>query len=258
METLARKYRGRVDFLFVYCREAHPDGDPRVKTRTKKNEPIKQPKSIEERKRIARQFCADMKMSRRILVDGFTDSVQRKYGGRPNPTIVLDVDGKIALNMAWTNGKRLEAFLTPFLAGKGKFDAKLAAKFTTNDGPGFNRDTVARMVKNMLDGIDLMVDEEKATRAYLMSKMQARQNLRREAMSLERLARSERISDDELNKAIKDFEDRVARFQKTVAEQEKALRGKVSARAWARLLARGVVENGVGLMGPNYERFAPR
>ena len=66
MERLAKKYGGRVEFVFVYCREAHPDGDPRVKTLTRKGEKIAQTTTPDERKKIAGQFCQDMKMSRRL------------------------------------------------------------------------------------------------------------------------------------------------------------------------------------------------
>lgn len=129
MEKLAAKYKEKVDFLFVYCREAHPQGDPRFETKTKKNEPIPQPKTPEERKRIAQRFCEDMKMTRRILVDEFEPrSVQRLYGGRPNPTIVIDRAGVVALKMAWTQGEALDRFLEPFLAQGGTFNADLAAR----------------------------------------------------------------------------------------------------------------------------------
>jgi hypothetical protein len=128
MESVAKKHADKVEFLFVYCREAHPQGDKRGReTKTKKGEVIRQADSQAERKRIAEEFCSDLKMSRRILIDEFGEkSAQRAYGGLNNPTVVIGVDGKIALKMAWTNGETLDRFLTPFLAKGGKYDEELA------------------------------------------------------------------------------------------------------------------------------------
>ena len=64
-----------------------------------------------------------------------TGSVQRLYGGMPNPTVVIDVDGKIALKMAWTGGEELDRYLERFLAGGARFDAELA-KSVKVQGPG--------------------------------------------------------------------------------------------------------------------------
>jgi iodothyronine deiodinase-like protein len=127
MEKVAKKYKDQAIFLFVYCREAHPEGDRFIKARTRDGKSIKQAATEEERKTAARQFCEDMKVTRRILVDEFADkSVQRLYGGLPNPTIVVDMDGKLALKMAWTHGDLLDEFLTKFLTKGGRFDLKLA------------------------------------------------------------------------------------------------------------------------------------
>src|SRR2546430_757987 len=135
MEAVAAKYKDRIAFVFVYCREAHPEGD-RLKVTTKDGKAIPQAPTSRERKAMAESFCKDLRVSRRILVDEFGDkSVQRLYGGMPNPTVVLDVDGKIALKMAWTGGEELDRYLNQFLAGGGRFDLDLA-KSVKDQGPG--------------------------------------------------------------------------------------------------------------------------
>ncbi len=251
MEAVARKYQAKAEFLFIYCREAHPDGDPKVKTRTKKNQPIKQAQTIAERKAMAQQFCADMKLARRILVDEFEQGgVQRQYGGRANPTVVVDLDGAIALKMAWTHGQNLDRFLGPFLAGGGKFDAKLAASVPAGDGKGGpGTQMLARLIDKMLEGLVLTEAETKITRDILTQKMQCRGRLRLEAQALEDLARDKKISDADLARATKDFETKVADLQRKVADWDRTLRGQVSGRARAQLLATGILENGLGL-GP--------
>src|SRR5438093_339915 len=106
MEEVAKKYRDKAEFVFVYCREAHPEGEAAGGTRTKKNQPIAQATTPAERNETARQFCDDMRMTRRILLDAFDDeSIQGPYGGLQNHTVVVDVEGKIALKLAWTDGK---------------------------------------------------------------------------------------------------------------------------------------------------------
>jgi Iodothyronine deiodinase len=128
MEAAAKKYKTRATFVFVYCREAHPDDGSRgFKGRTRQGETIPQATTVEAREKMARRFCDDMRAARRILIDEFGDaSVQRRYGGLPNPTVVVDVDGKLALKMPWTDGKILDGFLQKFIANGGRLDRKLA------------------------------------------------------------------------------------------------------------------------------------
>ena len=128
MENVAKKYKTKAVFLFVYCREAHPeDGSGGFRGHTRQGKTIPQAKTVAERQRMARQFCDDMKAARRILIDEFGDAnVQRRYGGLPNPTVVVDIDGKLALKMPWTNGRILDGFLEGFLRNGGKLDRKLA------------------------------------------------------------------------------------------------------------------------------------
>jgi hypothetical protein len=128
MEQVAKKYQFKATFLFVYCREAHPeDGSGGFRGHTRQGQTIPQARTVAERRKTARQFCDDMKAARRILLDDFGNtSAQRRYGGLPNPTVVVDVDGKLALKMPWTDGKILDGFLEKFLKSGGKLDRKLA------------------------------------------------------------------------------------------------------------------------------------
>jgi hypothetical protein len=133
MEAVAKKHSERAVFLFVYCREAYPGGQrggpPRslMSPSARRAPPLPQASTAEERKQAAERFCADLKLTRRIILDDFGDkSLQRAYGTHPNPTIVIDLNGKIALKMAWTNAAALDTFLAAFLAKGGKYDAELA------------------------------------------------------------------------------------------------------------------------------------
>jgi hypothetical protein len=128
MEQVAKKYKSQAAFLFVYCREAHPDdGSGGFRGHTREGKTIPQAKTVTERRKTARRFCDDMNAARRILIDEFDGAnVQRRYGGLPNPTVVVDLDGKLALKMPWTDGRILDEFLQRFLKSGGKLDRKLA------------------------------------------------------------------------------------------------------------------------------------
>lgn len=129
MEEAARKYQGRAEFLMVYTREPHPGGVESFKLQSghRKWRPTPQATTMEERVRTARWFKDYMQQERRVVADGFDDeSMQRFFGNRLDPTIVIDLDGRIALKLAWTNGKLLEQFLDTFLARGGRFDETLA------------------------------------------------------------------------------------------------------------------------------------
>lgn len=254
MESVAKKYRSQAVFLFVYCREAHPEGDQKGRsTRTKQNQPIPQARSVDDRKAMARQFCDDMKMSRRIAIDDFGDkSVQRQYGGFNNPTVVVDVDGKIALKMAWTNGHVLDEFLARFIANGSKLDKQLAASVPLQGPRGGrrNQSDTPGMVARMLEGAILTATETKAVQSALQRKMEMRGRLRQKAQELDGLARRPDVSNDAVERAIQEFETDVAEFQKAAVKLDRGLTSKLSAKARAQLLAIGVLENGIGMQGP--------
>jgi hypothetical protein len=278
MEAVAQKYREQAEFLFVYCREAHPEGGPGGGTRTKQNKPIPQAVTPAERRETARQFCEDLRATQRVLVDDFAwASVQQLYGGMPNPTYVIDIDGKIALKLAWTNGAALGDFLPRFLAGGSRLDVALANSELSQSPPGGGGDgrpggfggigppggfgnggpgggpggpMLAPMLDRMLEGLTLTEAEARAARSTLQAKMERRGMLRQQAMALGELARGNAKNEADLARATQQFEAAVAEYQQQMARLDRELSGQVSAKAKAQLLAAGVFENGVGFTGP--------
>jgi hypothetical protein len=256
MEDLAKKYQGRADFVFIYCVEAHPEGDALAGKSTKEGQAIPQARTIEERKQAAKMFCEDMKLARRILLDEFEDkSVHRRYAARANPTIVVDRDGRIALKMAWTHGESLDKFLDKFLAGGGKFNRELAQSvplYTPHEARGTARgnrvsETMRQeMMARLLEGLDLNETEAAAARAILPAKAEARASLRDKAEPLNKLARQAQAAEGDLAKAIKEFEAAVADCQKAAVSLDRQFTDKVSIRGRALLLTAGVFENGLG------------
>jgi hypothetical protein len=90
IEKLYAGYKDKAHLFVVYIREAHPD-----MPKNKFN--ISQPKSLEERQKVAAEFAATLKLSLPILVDTIDDQVNKVYAAWPDRVYVIDAEGKIAL-----------------------------------------------------------------------------------------------------------------------------------------------------------------
>lgn len=98
-QTLEEMYRDRkddVEFLRVYVREAHPS-DTRSPTGTNARAGIliEQPKTVEERCRIASRAVADLGIETPMVVDGMDNRVGQAYGGWPDRLYLIDRDGRV-------------------------------------------------------------------------------------------------------------------------------------------------------------------
>lgn len=180
MEAVASKYKGKVEFLFVYCREAHAADSPGLKGKTKGligktkgGKPIPQAQTPDDRKQMAQQFCDDMKSKRSILIDSFgQDRVQAAYGQLANPTVVIDIDGIMALKMPWTDGQELDRFLEPFLKSGGKYDAELtkSVKFKLRGRPKKDSPSKEPLPGFKLDGTNWTYKDDQLSLAGILLK----------------------------------------------------------------------------------------
>lgn len=90
-----QRYKGKVDFLAVYVREAHPvDGwssgnDPLTRD-------ILQPKTDAERTKVATKCCAALHVTMPMVVDDLQDTVGHAYSGMPDRLYLIDRDGRVA------------------------------------------------------------------------------------------------------------------------------------------------------------------
>ena len=131
MDEIARKYKDSIDFVFIYCKEAHPDTAGMILPGTQETLPaLPQTSAGEERSGRARSYCSAKQPAARVLVDvDGPESVQTLYGGQPNQVVVIDTHGRIDLEL--TLGQLpggLDAFLREhFLQG---------AKSSTGRGAG--------------------------------------------------------------------------------------------------------------------------
>jgi hypothetical protein len=79
----------------VYVREAHPvDGWSMGKDNLAKN--IFQPKSRDERSKVARTCCSALNVTIPMVVDDMNDRIGHAYSGMPDRLYVIDAQGRIA------------------------------------------------------------------------------------------------------------------------------------------------------------------
>jgi hypothetical protein len=57
---------------------------------------VADPKTLEERQKVAKEFAGQFKVSLPICVDTLDDQVEKAYGGWPDRIYVIDAAGKIA------------------------------------------------------------------------------------------------------------------------------------------------------------------
>src|SRR5262249_23621872 len=96
LEELHKRYKGRVEFLAVYVREAHPSDGWRVASNDKAGITLAQPRTAEERTGVAERCCTALEMTRPLLVDGMDDRVGHASSGRPDRMYVIDRAGGVA------------------------------------------------------------------------------------------------------------------------------------------------------------------
>jgi hypothetical protein len=77
----------------IYIREAHPN-------EAANKFYIPQPETMEERRKVAREFVEMLKLSPPVLVDTMDDQVGKAYAGWPDRLYVIDAQGKVALKGA--------------------------------------------------------------------------------------------------------------------------------------------------------------
>jgi hypothetical protein len=121
MEAMAKKYRGKAEFVFVYCRETHPLEEGGIGSRYFNRDSadiplLPQTHSRAERVKQAEFFRRKTKTQRRILVDeDGQHSVLPSFGlnARAPATLVVERGGRIGFR--GTSPALLEQFLREHL-----------------------------------------------------------------------------------------------------------------------------------------------
>ena len=90
LRDLYEQYSDRVQFLVIYIREAHPrDGWSLGRT------DIYDPKTIEERRKVAGMCEEAMQYGIRTYVDEMDDAVMTAYAAWPDRLYLIALDGRV-------------------------------------------------------------------------------------------------------------------------------------------------------------------
>ena len=95
MEKLYKDHKERAEFFVVYIREAHPSDGWAMPVNAKEGVNVTQPKTYEERCKVASDCIKGMKLSIPALVDDMSDTAEKAYSGWPDRFFLVGKDGKI-------------------------------------------------------------------------------------------------------------------------------------------------------------------
>lgn len=93
---MAARYRGRVNFLVVYIREAHPEEGWIIPDNRRSGIAVNEPRTNEERKTVASMCAVNLQLALPMAVDGLDNAVASAYGGWPDRLYLIRSDGRIA------------------------------------------------------------------------------------------------------------------------------------------------------------------
>lgn len=97
LDEMYRQWKGEVEFVTVYVREAHPADDrPATPTNETAGILIKQPVTFDERCSVAKQCVATLHLQTPLVVDEIDNRVGQAYAAEPDRLYVIDMDGRIA------------------------------------------------------------------------------------------------------------------------------------------------------------------
>ena len=93
---MASDYAGRAAFITVYIKEAHPEDEWQMESNETEGVCYKQPKTLDDRLVIARDFVTRSDYDIPLLVDGIANRADELYAGWPERLYVIDETGAIA------------------------------------------------------------------------------------------------------------------------------------------------------------------
>ena len=90
LRTLYTNYHDRVELLVIYIREAHPTDGWYIG-----DHDIRNPRTIEERRRIAGKCQVAMRYGIRTYVDEMDNAVMDAYAAWPDRLYLVGLDGRV-------------------------------------------------------------------------------------------------------------------------------------------------------------------
>ena len=129
LQPIIDGYKDRVNVVMIYTIDAHPKGDespykPGQEWVTPQNEKDDilhpQPKTLEERLKLANDLNERLGKIGTMLVDGMDNQAWKALGSGPNVAILVGTDGKVAARQDWFDAERMRKEIDEFLKQSGK------------------------------------------------------------------------------------------------------------------------------------------
>jgi len=92
---MANRHRGRVAFLLVYIREAHPEEGWILPENRRSGVAVHEPTTVAERVDVAAMCAAKLQVELPTVVDELDNAVASAYGGWPDRLYLVGTDGRI-------------------------------------------------------------------------------------------------------------------------------------------------------------------
>ena len=95
LEEMRQQWSDKVEFTYVYIKEAHPDDEWQMGVNLEHEVVFKQPKTFVDRMALARTFVEKMDVGTRTLVDDIANTANACYAAWPERIYVIDRGGTI-------------------------------------------------------------------------------------------------------------------------------------------------------------------
>ena len=93
---MSAKYKGRVEFILVYIREAHPTDGWQVKANERDGVLLEAAKTFEQKDQHADACVRNLGIKFTTVVDNLDNKVELTYAGWPDRLYLIGKDGRIA------------------------------------------------------------------------------------------------------------------------------------------------------------------
>ena len=108
---MSEKYKGKVEFLLVYIREAHPTDGWQVPANQRDGVLLETAKTFDDKEENAAACVRNLGIKFTTVVDNMDNQVELNYAGWPDRLYLVGVNGRIA----WKGGPGPQGFKPPEL-----------------------------------------------------------------------------------------------------------------------------------------------
>ena len=95
MQKIYDQYRDRANFVTIYIKEAHPTDEWQMDANEEQGVCYPQPKTMDDRLAIARDFVSRFDYKMPLLVDRMDNRADDHYAGWPERLYIIDEQGTI-------------------------------------------------------------------------------------------------------------------------------------------------------------------